>query len=130
VTTELESIEQEMGLRLDDESVPLLEQVRAQSLLSDEEWKRLRCFVRESLQFLSEPNRTVIRDGAGQLVFDTDADPRNADWIRIAAANRLAGYVLPMWAALWLWRLKTDTSKTFWRRVGEIASVLGCAPYK
>ena len=59
------------------------------------------------------------------IVLDPDADPRNADWLRISAACRLAKRSLPTWAALWLWRLRTDTSPRFWDAIGRVPEQLG-----
>jgi len=128
--SDLRAIEQELQMLLDDESVRLLEQIRAHGLLTGEEWDRVKGYLRNALHFLSNPNQTVTRHGDGKLQIDPDADPRNADWLRVAAANRLAGHILPAWAALWLWWLRTDSSAAFWRRVGEIADELGFQTYE
>jgi|GEM_PF-1429872 len=126
--TELQQIEQDMSAQLDDESIPLLEMVHLCNLISADEWNQVKAYLKEALLFLNSPNKTVTHDTPGTLVINPDADPRNADWLRIATANRLAGYSLPTWAALWLWRLKTDRSRKFWCEVGNIAAGLGYPP--
>jgi hypothetical protein len=125
LVSELSMIEFESGRLLDDDSLRLIAEVRCRNLLTDEEWTQIKQFLREALEFLSGPQKTLTYDADGHLVLNPDADPRNADWIRIAAACRLANSNLPMWAALWLWWLRTDTSPIFWRKVGQIAERLG-----
>jgi hypothetical protein len=118
-------IEFENRRLLDDDSLRLVAEVRSQNLLTDDEWIKIKRFLTEALEFLSAPQKTVKYAADGGMVLDPDADPRNADWLRITAACRLANRSLPMWAALWLWWLRTDTSPTFWRKVGRIAERLG-----
>ena len=125
--SELSFVEFENRHLLDDDSIRLVAEVRRQNLLSNDEWLRIKQFLKEALAFLSGPGSTHMRDG--RLVIDPDADPRNADWLRIDAACRLSHRALPMWAALWLWRLRTDTSLAFWRRVGRIAGRLGYSEF-
>lgn len=45
--------------------------------------------IPSALEFLAGPNPTVTRSDHGQMVLDPDADPRNANWLRLAAAARL-----------------------------------------
>jgi hypothetical protein len=123
LVSELSMIEFENARLLDDDSLRVVAEVRY--LLTDDEWTQIKQFLGEALKFLSGPEKTLTYATDGQLVLNPDADPRNADWIRIAAACRLASHDLPMWAALWLWRLRTDTSPIFWRKVGQIADRLG-----
>ena len=123
----LRVIEKESDVVLDDDSIGFLAEVRSANLLSDDEWNQIKQFLQEALQFIRE--QKTVRQTDGAVVMDLDADPRNANWLRIDRANRLAGYVLPMWAALWLWWLRTDTSAAFWRDVGTTASKLGCEPF-
>jgi hypothetical protein len=126
---ELRQIEKEGNVALDDDSIRFVGQVRSDNLLRDDEWNQIKEFLGEALRFLSGPKKTAWREADGTLVIDPDADPRNANWLRIDRANRLAGYVLPMWAALWLWRLRTDSSNEFWSGIGKIAGKLGCEPF-
>ena len=125
LVSELSTIEFENGRLLDDESIRLIAQVRSQNLPNDDEWIQIQTCLKEALEYLSGPDKTVTRTADGHTVIDPDADPRNADWLRIDAACRQAHRSLPMWAALWLWRLRTDTSPIFWRKVGQIAEQLG-----
>ena len=87
--------------------------------------RTLKLFLREALKFLSGPQKTTTYLPDGKVLLDPDFDPRNADWIRISAAQRLAKHHLPIWAALWFWWLRTDTSPTFWHEIGRIAERLG-----
>ena len=90
-----------------------------------QEWVRIRDLLKEALAFLSGPQKTLTTSSDGSIVLDPDFDPRNAEWLRIDAACRLAKHSLPLWAALWLWRLRTDTSPRFWNAVGRVAKQLG-----
>jgi hypothetical protein len=125
LVSELSNVEFENKRLLDDNSLKLIAEVRSRNLLTDDEWIQIKQFLKEALEFLSSPQRTLTYSADGRAVLDPDADPRNADWLRIDAACRLANRSLPMWAALWLWKLRTDTSATFWRKVGRIAEQLG-----
>ena len=125
LVSELSIIEFENGRLLDDDSLRLIAEMRSRNLLTDADWIQIRQFLREALEFLSGPQKMVTYAANGRVMLDPGADPRNADWLRIDAACRLANHSLPMWAALWLWRLRTDTSPTFWRKVGRIAEQLG-----
>jgi hypothetical protein len=125
LVSELSMVEFESGRLLDDDSLRLIAEVRCRNLLTDDEWTQIKQFLKKALTFLSGPEKTLTYANDGHPVINPDADPRNADWIRIAAACRLANRDLPMWAALWLWWLRTDTSPVFWRKVGEIADRLG-----
>ncbi|NLE38038.1 MAG: hypothetical protein GX621_08440 [Pirellulaceae bacterium] len=122
---ELTAIEEEIGTRLDDDSIGFLAELRGNGLLQDDEWRRLKGFLRDALHYRREPEKTVDLDETGTLTICPDADPRNADWIRVVRACRLAGYRLPTWAALWLWWLRTDSSAAFWKNVGKIAEQMG-----
>jgi hypothetical protein len=123
--SELSNIEFENQRLLDDDSLRLVAELRSRKLLTDEEWARIRELLREALTFLSGPQKTLTSSADGSIVLDPDFDPRNADWLRIDAACRLAKHSLPLWAALWLWRLRTDTSPRFWNAVGRVAEQLG-----
>jgi hypothetical protein len=123
--SELSDIEFENQKLLDDDSLRLVAELRARRLLTDAEWSQIKQLLREALAFLSNPNRTVTRSADRSIVLDPDFDPRNADWLRIDAACRLAKHSLPTWAALWLWRLRTDTSPNFWHAVERVADKLG-----
>ncbi len=70
----------------------------------------------------------MSQDKSGALVID--ADPRNADWIRIVRAQRLAGYRMPHWASLWLWWIGHDREEgTYWKQVGAVAKAMGFPPF-
>src|SRR5262249_4993282 len=125
LASELSMIEFENRRLLDDDSLRLIAEVRSRNLLTDDEWSQIKQFLRDALEFLSSPQKTVTHAADGSIVLNPDADPRNADWLRISAACRLANRSLPTWAALWFWWLRTDTSPLFWRRVGRIAERLG-----
>jgi len=113
IQAELKSVEEQAGSSLDDDSIRLLAKVRRRHLVSDQEWERIKGFLRDALAFLSTPDRLQVEDEDGRIAVCPDLDPRNANWLQLHAANRLAGRVLPMWAALWLWWLRVDTSSKF-----------------
>lgn len=123
--SELSMLELVNGRLLDDDSISLIAELRCDGVLGDEDWLRVKQYLVDALKFLSGPQMTCSRDLQGRLVVDPDFDPRNADWLRSDAACRLAGHLLPSWAALWLWRLRTDTSPLFWKRIGRAAERLG-----
>jgi len=127
---DLVGIEEEMKVRLDDKSIPLLAQLRAKNLLTKSNWKAIRAYLRDALASLSEQNQSSGRNADGVIFFEADSDPRDADWLRIVRARDLAGYALPGWAALWLWWLRTDRSRQFWLEVGSIAHEMGYKPIK
>jgi hypothetical protein len=97
------------------ESVQLMASVRAAGLLTDDEWQ-------EVLVWLDEADD----DSDGPDGMSPDDDPRTADWIRIAGAQRLSGHMLPSWAGLWLWWIGHDRDfETWWGPIGEAAESLG-----
>jgi hypothetical protein len=123
--SELSMIEMESQHILDDGSCELVAEAYRSGILTDEEWTRTKEMLREALAFLTSPQSSSWVEEGGKKFFDIDADPRNADWLRIDAAHRLSGHYLPMWSALWLWRLRMDGSPPFWRRIGNLAKKLG-----
>ena len=127
---ELSVIEEQSKTRLDDESIPLLARLRQRGVLQDKEWNCIQDYLRHALTFLARPDRNMTKDDEGNAICCADADPRNGDWIRVVRANRLAGYRLPTWAALWLWWLRTDSSEQFWYEVGQVAREMGCRPFE
>lgn len=122
---ELSMIEFEVGRLLDDESLKLIAQLRAHNILTQEDWTPIKSFVRTALEFLIHHPQPP--EQGGHAVLD-DTDPRNADWIKIAGVGRRTGFVLPDWAALWIWWLHTDEPTGFWHRVGRIAKEMGFPP--
>jgi hypothetical protein len=122
---ELAKIEKKSRTKLDDHSIGFLARIRGVGLLQDDEWAKLKGFLRDALEYLRRGDKTLVRGKQNKIVLCLDADPRNADWIRIVRANNLAGYRLPTWAALWLWWLRTDSSTSFWKDVGRIAKQMG-----
>ena len=122
---ELHGIERQECASLDDDSVRLLAELRSHGLLNDQEWDRIKEFHRDAVVWLRDEAESVVEETDEGILINADADPRGADWIRVVRANRLAGRQLPSWAALWLWWLKTDSSRTFWRGVGKVGAQLG-----
>ena len=123
-SADLTDIERHEKVRLDDNSIPVLAALRANELLTDDDWIRIKGFLRDALTFLTGPDKPAQELDDGTIVVCPDADPRSADWPKIATATKLAGHELPSWAALWLWWLRTDSSHQFWRDVGSIAHEL------
>jgi hypothetical protein len=100
------------------ETLVFLAAARARGILDDGDWQRVLRWVDDAVESLrSRPGRG--EDGALLI----DADPRNADWIRLAGAQRLAGARLPSWAALWLWWIGHDRPvETYWLPIGRLAA--------
>ena len=127
------------------ESVQLMASVRAAGLLTDDEWQEILIWLDEAAQFLVEMESAETEDELGSdeeyhessgdeeddendgpAGISPDDDPRNADWIRIAGAQRLSGHMLPSWAGLWLWWIGHDRDfETWWGPNGEAAESLG-----
>jgi hypothetical protein len=109
---------------LDDPSAEFLARIRADGVLSDANWRHILGEIPKALRFLSKPKPTVTQDEHGLAVLNPDADPRNANWIRLASAARKAQHHLPLWAAMWLWQVGHSRETGFWDRVGRIAEEL------
>lgn len=110
---------------LDDPSAEFLARLRAAGVLSEDDWQHVLGKIPSALQFLAAPNPTVTSDEHGQPVLDPDADPRNANWIRLAAAARRAKHDLPLWAAMWLWQVGHERGLSFWNGVARVAEAMG-----
>jgi hypothetical protein len=125
---ELSMIEFESGRLLDDDSLKFLATLRARNVLTEEDWAQIKGFLKEALKFLAASKDQTLPERDGHIVLDfgiIDADPRNADWIKIAGVNRRTKCFLPDWAALWIWWLHTNAPMRFWQRVGRIAKEMG-----
>jgi len=127
------------------DSVQLMASVRAAGLLTDDEWQEILVWLDEAAQFLVEMESAETEDELGSDEeyhessgdeeddendgpdgISPDDDPRNADWIRIAGAQRLSRHMLPSWAGLWLWWIGHDRDfATWWGPIGEAAESLG-----
>jgi hypothetical protein len=128
---ELSMVEFESGRLLDDQSLKLMAALRARNVLTEEEWAQIKAFLRKALDFLTASKDQKLPESEEPPIIDfaiIDADPRNADWIKIAGVNRRTGVALPNWAALWIWWLRNNESMMFWRRVGRIAKEIGFPP--
>lgn len=112
-------IEFESSRLLDDQSVKLMAALRARNLLTEEEWAKVKGFLKQALDYLTASK--------GQNPPEYE-DPRSADWIRIVGVYQRTGIALPDWAALWIWWLRSNETKTFWRTVGRIAQEIGFPP--
>ncbi|GEM_PF-668624 len=124
----LEAIETKAGRALgESETILILVRLRGEGVLDDADWKQVRKWFREAVRWLAKGEGSIRREG-DKLVLDPDADPRNADWLRIVRAQKLAGRELPLWGALWLWWLGCERDEAFWGRVGEAAEALGFPP--
>ncbi|NLB54387.1 MAG: hypothetical protein GX811_01225 [Lentisphaerae bacterium] len=99
------------------DAIRFMAKVREKGLIDDGEWKNVLQGLDNAMVFLKEG---VPKDKSGALIID--ADPRNADWTRIVRAQRLAGYRMPHWASLWLWRMGYNREKgSWWKQIGTIA---------
>lgn len=95
-------------------------------MLGDRDWKTLLGNYADALQYLVARTAVAAQKDQAETAVQLDSDPRNADWLRIVRACKLAGFRLPSWAAWWL---KMDKDPRFWPRVGEIARSLGYPPW-
>jgi hypothetical protein len=110
---------------VDDESLPFLRQLRDDNVLDASDLAKVASWVDEARSFLAGPNKTIEKDTAGRIVVDPDADPRNADWLKIVRVRRLTGYLIPDWASLWLWWLANQRGARFWSAVARVARNAG-----
>jgi hypothetical protein len=111
--------------RLDDASLPFLHRLRDSHILSTADWATITVWIHEARSFLAGPDETLETDSSGVPVINLNADPRNADWLRIVRVRRLTGHDIPGWAALWLWWLGHDRATAFWSRVAGAAQDAG-----
>jgi len=101
------------------QALTYLVKVRSAGVLSDGDWDNILEWLDDAMQFLST-------ESTDSSVLSIDADPRNANWLRIMGAWRLTGYRTPDWATLWLWRIGgTDEDEHFWSELGCIAADMG-----
>jgi len=108
------------------DTIPFMAKVREKGIIGDGEWTNVLRWLDEAMVYLTDGMRKDTR-GALHL----DADPRNADWIRIVGAQRMAGYRMPYWASLWLWWIgHKREEEEYWKEVGGIAKAMGFPPLK
>ena len=124
--SELETVIDEFPAGLDDRSAKFVAILRDSGVLGDADWSRVLEMLRDALGFLADADEVSTYDRQGHLMIDIDEDPRDADWIKSASANRLAGHQLPSWASIWLWRVGNDREPAFWSKVGAAAKDFGC----
>ncbi len=122
---ELENTLRGVGAALDDDSVQFAVRLRTRGILGDDDWAAMQADLADAARFLSEPNLTVQKLPGGTTLVDPDADPRNANWLGLAAANDLAHHDLPAWATMSLWRRHNNGPKAFWWQVGSVGCTLG-----
>ncbi|MBP8697909.1 MAG: hypothetical protein KBH82_02625 [Syntrophorhabdaceae bacterium] len=103
------------------DTIRFMAKAREKGVIDDGEWKDVLQWLDDAMVFLKE---RVPKDKNGTLMID--ADPRNADWMRIIRAQRLAGYRMPQWASLWLWWMGHDREEgSWWKQIGTIAQAMG-----
>jgi hypothetical protein len=108
------------------DTVHLIAKLRDKGIIGDDEWQKVLQWLDDAMIYL---NKGLPRNKSG--VLSIDDDPRNADWIQIVRAQRLAGYRMPHWASLWLWWIGCERGEeTYWKRVGSIAKALRFPPVK
>jgi hypothetical protein len=66
LASELSILEFENRRLLDDESIRLVAEARSQDLLTDDEWIQIKKFLKEALEHLSGPNKTVTHRADGR----------------------------------------------------------------
>lgn len=106
---------------LRDGSLLFLQRLRHGGVVTGSDWTTVNAWIHEARALHETLDRGVSRHAGGRLSLNLDADPRNADWLKIVRVRRLTGYEIPGWAALWLWRLAQDRDASFWSRVGRTA---------
>ena len=82
-------------------SIALMSHLRDEGVFGDEDWQRIQGWLHEAMLFLSQKRES-------EHVSTPIMDPRDVDWQNTVRAWHLAGYRLPRWATLWLWRLGRD----------------------
>lgn len=103
------------------ESVRFIAEVRRNGLLQDDEWQQVLVWCEEAMRFLADEATDTESDD-----YAIDADPRNADWIRIVRARRYAGHLISSWAALWLWWIGYERDiDGWWKQIGNLAQQFG-----
>jgi hypothetical protein len=133
------------------EAIPLMAHVRAAGLLADGEWQQISVWLDEAMRYLAGTESGETAEHAYEneqedwspeddkdedeeevdCIDSPDADPRNADWIRIVGARRRSGYMLPSWAGLWLWWIGHDRMfDEWWGPIGELARSLGIRKFE
>ena len=102
------------------DTIRFMAKAREKGVIDDGEWKDVLQWLDDAMVFLKE---RVPKDKNGALMID--ADPRNADWMRIIRAQRLAVYRMPQWASLWLWWMGHDREEgSWWKQIGTIAQAM------
>jgi hypothetical protein len=121
---ELQAVLDRYDHELDEpDAIPFLARVREQGILEDREWIDLLRWLDDAMTFLKKEMSKGEKSGR---VFSPDADPRNADWLRLVRAQRLTGYRMPHWASLWLWRIGHDRARSaYWKTIGRVAKDMG-----
>ena len=129
------------------EAVQLVAHVRAAGLLTETEWQQILVWLDEAMQHRAGATYGDTTDDAYEdeqensspdddeeevdCIDSPDADPRNADWIRMVGARRRTGHMLPSWAGLWRWWLGHDREfDAWWGPIGELAGSLGIQKFK
>jgi hypothetical protein len=117
---ELTNLERTAGRPLDEpDSKTVLARLRASGAIGSRDWAQILGWYAEALRFLGEAPDDA--DGVVSL----DADPRNADWLRICHTWSLLGHRLPYWATLWCWYVGHARRSQFWQRIASASHDLG-----
>ncbi len=124
---ELQAVLKKHDHEIDEQdTIPFIARIREAGIITDGEWKLILRWLDEAMMHLkSGPPKG--KSGALEM----DADPRNADWIQIIRAQRIAGYRMPHWASLWLWWIGHDREEgPFWKQIGGIAKTMSFPRFK
>jgi len=116
---ELSALETKCGQTLGDpESKEIIALLRSEGILDDEAWQEALAMYEATLCYLREPDtEDASEDSCHDWIINLDADPCNANWIKIVGAWRKIGHKLPDWVSMWLWTLGYERKEEFWRRV-------------
>lgn len=127
---ELQQVVDRFSVAFDQpEALEFLAELRQDGVLEDPQWQRILEWLDLVMAELNEPKREK-KEGE-PAVYNLDADPRNADWIRIVRAQRVAGCRMPSWAALWLWWIGYDKEEgPFWKQVRRVARKMGFEEFR
>jgi hypothetical protein len=130
VSTPMEELQAVLG-RYDHQfdepdTISFIAKLRQKGIIKDTEWEQMLKWLDEAMRSLK---KKMPEDENRNILIITGI--RNADWIRIVHAQRLAGYCMPSWASLWLWWIGNDREGgKWWKKVGAVAKTMKFRPFE